>query len=59
MSDNEKKLTRENSVPVANHQDVATAGPRGPMVLQDAWFPNQDKALNGRLLSWNQILSKL
>ena len=37
MSD-EKKLTRENGAPVANHQDVLTAGPRGPMMLQDVWF---------------------
>ena len=33
-----KKLTRESGAPVANHQDVITAGPRGPMVMQDVWF---------------------
>ena len=38
MSDAGKKLTRENGAPVADHQDVMTAGPRGPMALQDLWF---------------------
>jgi len=33
-----KKLTRENGMSVADHNNVLTAGPRGPMVLQDAWF---------------------
>ena len=38
MSDQEKKLTRENGAPVSDHQDVMTAGSRGPMVMQDVWF---------------------
>ena len=38
MNDSEKKLTRETGAPVPDHQDVITAGPRGPMVMQDAWF---------------------
>ncbi|MDR1991887.1 MAG: catalase [Nitrososphaerota archaeon] len=38
MYDDKKKLTRENGAPVANHTNVVTVGPRGPMVLQDVWF---------------------
>ncbi|MCL1890522.1 MAG: catalase [Coriobacteriia bacterium] len=38
MADKNKKLTRTTGAPVADHQDVATAGARGPMVLQDVWF---------------------
>ncbi|MCL2563192.1 MAG: catalase [Oscillospiraceae bacterium] len=38
MSDHKKKLTRETGAPVADHNDVMTAGPRGPMVMQDVWF---------------------
>ena len=38
MSDKSKKLTRDNGAPVSDHQDVMTAGPRGPMVMQDVWF---------------------
>ena len=33
-----KRLTFANGAPVPNHHDVKTAGPRGPMVLQDLWF---------------------
>jgi len=32
------KLTLTNGCPVADNQNVATAGPRGPMLLQDIWF---------------------
>jgi len=33
-----KKLTTSFGAPVADNQNVLTAGPRGPMLLQDAWF---------------------
>jgi len=32
------KLTLTNGCPVADNQNVISAGPRGPMMLQDAWF---------------------
>lgn len=35
---NEKKLTNNVGAPVADNQNVLTAGPRGPQLLQDAWF---------------------
>ena len=38
MSDSEKKLTTNFGAPVPNNQDVLTAGPRGPMLLQDVWY---------------------
>ncbi|MGL5123422.1 MAG: catalase [Fusobacteriaceae bacterium] len=34
----EKKLTTSAGAPVAENQNVITAGKRGPMLLQDAWF---------------------
>lgn len=37
MADN-KKLTTNFGAPVPNNQDVITAGPRGPMLLQDVWY---------------------
>jgi catalase len=37
MSD-EKKLTTAAGAPVPDNQNVMTAGPRGPMLLQDVWF---------------------
>lgn len=33
-----KKLTTAAGAPVPNNQDSMTAGPRGPMLLQDVWF---------------------
>lgn len=33
-----KKLTTAAGAPVADNQNVATAGRRGPMLLQDVWF---------------------
>ncbi len=33
-----KELTTAAGAPVADNQNVQTAGPRGPMLLQDVWF---------------------
>ena len=33
-----KKLWRANGAPVEDNQNSMTAGPRGPMLLQDVWF---------------------
>ncbi|WP_420264199.1 catalase [Candidatus Magnetominusculus dajiuhuensis] len=38
MEDKDKKLTTNSGAPVADNQNVMTAGPRGPMLLQDVWF---------------------
>jgi catalase len=38
MEDKKKKLTSTTGAPVADNQNVLTAGPRGPMLLQDVWF---------------------
>ncbi len=37
MSD-EKKLTTNAGAPVVDNQNIMTAGPRGPVLLQDVWF---------------------
>ena len=37
MSD-KKKLTTNAGAPVPDNQNVMTAGPRGPQLLQDVWF---------------------
>ncbi|GAB3479581.1 catalase [Nocardiopsis coralliicola] len=36
--DNTNPLTTANGAPVADNQNSLTAGPRGPMLLQDLWF---------------------
>jgi catalase len=35
---NNKKLTSTSGAPIADNQNSLTAGPRGPMLLQDAWY---------------------
>ena len=36
--DRKKKLTTVAGAPVADNNNVMTAGPRGPMLLQDVWY---------------------
>ena len=38
MEDKKKNLTTATGTPVPDNQNVLTAGPRGPMLLQDIWF---------------------
>ena len=38
MKKEKKKLTNNVGAPVTDNQNVMTAGPRGPMLLQDSWF---------------------
>ncbi len=38
MAEKKKKLTTVAGAPVVDNQNVATAGPRGPQLLQDVWF---------------------
>ena len=38
MENNKTKLTRQSGAPVPDNQNVQTAGPNGPMLMQDFWF---------------------
>ncbi len=38
MADKKKKLSSVSGRPIAENQNVETAGKRGPMLLQDFWF---------------------
>jgi len=38
MPEDDKDLTTVAGAPVPDNQNSATAGPRGPMLLQDVWF---------------------
>ena len=38
MDDGKKKLTTAAGAPVADNQNVLTAGPWGPQLLQDVWY---------------------
>ncbi len=34
----DQRLTHDNGAPVVDNQNVTTAGPRGPMLMQNTWF---------------------
>ena len=36
--DRKRKLTNNVGAPVADNQNVQTAGKRGPMLMQDTWY---------------------
>lgn len=38
IMEDKKKLTRTTGAPVPDNQNVQTAGPRGPLLMQDFWF---------------------
>lgn len=38
MTQNKNKLTNNAGAPVANNNHILTAGPRGPLLMQDVWF---------------------
>ena len=38
MSDEKRKLTTNAGAPVPDNQNIVTAGPRGPQLLQDVWY---------------------
>ena len=38
MENNKTKLTRQSGAPVPDNQNVQTAGPNWPMLMQDYWF---------------------
>ncbi|MDE5906910.1 MAG: catalase, partial [Alistipes sp.] len=38
MENRKKRLTAENGRPIADNQNIQTAGPRGPVLLQDPWY---------------------
>ncbi len=38
MAQDKNNLTSNNGAPVANNNHILTAGPRGPLLMQDVWF---------------------
>lgn len=58
MDDNKKKLTNVTGAPVSNNQDVMTAGKRGPMVLQDAWFVEKLAHFNREVIPERRMHAK-
>lgn len=53
-----KKLTTIHGAPVADNQNVQTAGPRGPMLLQDVWFLEKLSHFNREVIPERRMHAK-
>ncbi len=53
-----KKLTTSAGCPVAHKQNVMTAGPRGPQLLQDVWFLEKLAHFDREVISERRIHAK-
>ena len=52
------KLTTVAGAPVANNQDSLTAGPRGPMLLQDVWHLEKMAHFNREVIPERRMHAK-
>jgi len=57
MSD-KKKLTFKSGAPVSNHQNVVTAGSRGPLAMQDMWFLEKMAHFNREVIPERRMHAK-
>ncbi|MBB5018634.1 catalase [Chitinivorax tropicus] len=57
MSDS-KKLTTAAGAPVVDNQNVMTAGPRGPQLLQDVWFLEKLSHFNREVIPERRMHAK-
>ena len=55
---NKKKLTTIQGAPVADNENVLTAGPRGPMLLQDVWFLEKLSHFNREVIPERRMHAK-
>ncbi len=53
-----KKLTTAAGCPVANNNNVMTAGPRGPMLLQDIWYQEKLAHFNREVIPERRMHAK-
>ncbi len=58
MTDDKKKLTNEVGAPVADNENALTAGPRGPVVLQDVWLLEKMAHFNREVIPERRMHAK-
>ena len=58
MKPEKKKLTNASGAPVVNNEDVMTAGPRGPMMMQDAWYLEKMANFNREVIPERRMHAK-
>ncbi len=54
----EGRMTMANGSPVVNNQDSMTAGPRGPVALQDAWLIEKHARFNREVIPERRMHAK-
>jgi len=58
MMDEIKKLTNEAGAPVADNENAITAGPRGPVVMQDVWLMEKMAHFNREVIPERRMHAK-
>lgn len=53
-----QRMTMANGSPVVNNQDSMTAGPRGPVALQDAWLIEKNAHFNREVIPERRMHAK-
>lgn len=56
--DEKKKLTNEVGAPVADNENSITAGPRGPVVMQDVWLMEKMAHFNREVIPERRMHAK-
>ncbi|MDR0840089.1 MAG: catalase [Christensenellaceae bacterium] len=58
MSEDKRKLTNEVGAPVADNEHSITAGPRGPVVMQDVWLMEKMAHFNREVIPERRMHAK-
>lgn len=56
--DDKRKLTNEVGAPVADNENAITAGPRGPVVMQDVWLMEKMAHFNREVIPERRMHAK-
>jgi catalase len=56
--DDQRKLTNEVGAPVADNENAITAGPRGPVVIQDVWLLEKMAHFNREVIPERRMHAK-
>ncbi len=58
MKEENRRLTNEAGAPVADNENAITAGPRGPVVMQDVWLMEKMAHFNREVIPERRMHAK-
>lgn len=58
MEDDKKKLTTAAGAPVSDNNNIMTAGPRGPVLIQDVWYLEKMSHFNREVIPERRMHAK-